>query len=322
MNVQEVPGQKLTEGCYSGTLNFTGHEFSAGQANPQMKKPLVASGALAAGAALFAARGFWLEPSSLTVRTYRIEIPRWPAAQPGLRVALVSDLHVGSPFNGLDNLERVVARTNAERPDLVLLAGDFVISSVKGGHFTEPERIAPVLRNLSAPLGVYAILGNHDFWFDAGRVRRALEGAGIPVLDDCARRIRSGRFDFWLVGVSDWMEGRHDVAGALVQVTDDGPVLLFTHHPDIFPEIPARASLVMAGHTHGGQVYIPLLGRPVVPSEYGERYAIGHIVEDGRHLFVTPGIGTSIIPVRFLVPPEISILDLYPEESRRTPGIP
>jgi predicted MPP superfamily phosphohydrolase len=100
------------------------------------------------------------------------------------------------------------------------------------------------------------------------------------------------------------------VAGTLARVPAGAPVLVFTHNPDIFVDIPPRVSLTLAGHTHGGQVYIPFIGRPIVPSHYGERFAIGHVVEGGRHLFVTPGLGTSIIPVRFLVPPEISVLTL------------
>jgi hypothetical protein len=91
-------------------------------------------------------------------------------------------------------------------------------------------------------------------------------------------------------------------------VSDDAPVLAFTHNPDVFPHVPARVALTIAGHTHGGQVVLPLLGRPLVPSAYGQRYAIGHVEEDGRHLFVSSGLGTSIFPVRFGVPPEISIV--------------
>src|SRR5262249_17410332 len=96
-------------------------------------------------------------------------------------------------------------------------------------------------------------------------------------------------------------------------VPDDAPVLVITHNPDVFPEIPARVALTLAGHTHGGQVWLPLVGRPIVPSRYGQRYAIGHVVEDGGPLFVTPRIGTSIGAVRFLVPPEVSVLELDAE---------
>ena len=254
--------------------------------------------------------GFFVEPSLLFNESYEIQLPGWPAGCDGMRVAVLADLHVGSPFNGLDKLNDVIALTRRADPDLILLAGDYVIHGVRGGHFVPPEQTAALLGQLSAPVGVFAVLGNHDWWLDAGRVRAALESNGIPVLEDAATRIRGGACNFWLVGISDYMEGRHDIARALAQVTDSAPVLAFTHSPDLFPDVPARVALTIAGHTHGGQVYLPFIGRPIVPSRYGERYAIGHVVEEGRHLFVSPGLGTSILPVRFLVPPEVSMLTL------------
>ena len=114
----------------------------------------------------------------------------------------------------------------------------------------------------------------------------------------------------WVAGVGDYWAERYDVSKALFALPLGVPAIGLTHNPDLFPEIPDRFSLIVAGHTHGGQVYLPFLGRLIVPSEYGQRYAIGHVIEGGRHLFVTPGVGTSIIPVRFLVPPEISVLEL------------
>lgn len=259
---------------------------------------------------------FVVEPASLRNEDHAIAIPSWPAGCEGLRIAVLADLHVGSPWNGPDKLDRVIALTQHAQPDLVLLAGDFVIHGVRGGTFTPPEPIAAALGQLEAPLGVFAVLGNHDWWFDAPRVRAALESNGIPVLEDAATRIHGSACDFWLVGISDYWEGRHDVPGALAQVTDEAPVLAFTHNPDIFPDVPARVNLTIAGHTHGGQVYLPLIGRPIVPSRYGQRYAIGHVVEQGRHLFVSSGLGTSIIPVRFLVPPEVSVLTLRSSAER------
>jgi predicted MPP superfamily phosphohydrolase len=253
---------------------------------------------------------FGVEPASLRVREHRLAIPGWPAGQSGMRIALLSDLHVGSPYNGPGKLKEVVRRTNEARPDLILILGDLVIQDVLGGRFVPPERIAPELGGLRAPLGVYAVLGNHDRWLDGRRVLAALTKAGIPVLEDRAVEITRGGPPFWLVGVSDYWTAPHDIRGALGQVTNGDPVLLFSHNPDIFPRIPARVSLTLAGHTHGGQVYIPLIGRLVVPSVFGQRYAIGHVVEGGRNLFVSPGVGTSIFPVRFLVPPEISIVRL------------
>ncbi len=259
---------------------------------------------------------FWWEPARLTSRTYRLEIPRWPAECSGLRVAVAGDLHVGSPHQGIETLREVVEEVRALQPDLVLLAGDFVIQGVIGGEFVPPEATARELARLTPETPVYAVLGNHDWWLNEKRVTAAFESSGIPVLEDQARELRLGRCSFWLVGLGDFWEGDPDVESATRDVPPGTPALALTHNPDLFPRLTDRFSLVVAGHTHGGQVYVPLVGRPVVPSEYGERYAIGHVVEGGRHLFVTPGLGTSILPVRFLVPPEISILELHPRLLR------
>lgn len=248
-------------------------------------------------------------------------LPGWPAATGDLRIAVLADLHTGSPHNDLEKLQEVVRATNRAHPDLVLLAGDFVIQGVVGGHFVEPEASARVLRSLQAPLGVYAVLGNHDWWLEGARVRKALEDEGIPVLEDRAIPLLFNRRPFWLAGVSDFWEAAHDVRRALTGVDEASPVIVVTHNPDVFPEIPDRVTLTIAGHTHGGQVVAPGLGRPVVPSQFGERYAIGHIVEGGRHLFVSTGIGTSILPVRFRVPPEISMIILRSGVPHRQPSL-
>jgi len=137
-------------------------------------------------------------------------------------------------------------------------------------------------------------------------VRHALESIGVTVLENQATEVNFGRCRLWLVGIGDLWEGHPDVRRAFSAIDDDAPVLAITHNPDIFPELPARASLVIAGHTHGGQVNL-LPGQPSV--RFGH-YIAGPIVDQGRQLFVTPGIGTSILPFRFRVPPEISRLTL------------
>jgi len=270
----------------------------------------VAAGLLSAAALALGVWAFGIEPASFETRTHRLSIPDWRADLAGLRIAVLADLHTGSPFNGIEKLARIVDATNALKPDLILIPGDFVVQGVVGGRFVSPEESAAVLTRLKAPLGVWATLGNHDWWLGAARVQSALEKNGIGVLEDRAVRIERGGAPFWLVGISDFWEGPHDVRKAMSQVGDASPVLAFTHNPDIFPALRGRFSLLIAGHTHGGQVRLPLLGRPIVPSEYGERFAVGHVVEDGRHLFVSTGLGTSILPVRFRVPPEITVLEL------------
>jgi len=267
-------------------------------------------------ALVFAVLGVWafiVEPASLTTSRQALALPGWPKELAGLKVAVLADLHVGSPFNGIDNLERIVRMTNELAPDLVLIPGDLVIDGVLGGRWVSPEDSAAVLSRLSAPLGVWASLGNHDWWLDAPRVQTALEKRGIRALENDAVYLARGGAHFWLIGISDFREGPLDLPRARSKVTGAGPVLAFTHNPDVFPVIPWGFSLLVAGHTHGGQVRIPLFGTPIVPSKYGQRYAAGHVVENGRHLFVSPGIGTSILPVRFRVPPEITLLELYPE---------
>ncbi|MEZ5591908.1 MAG: metallophosphoesterase [Gammaproteobacteria bacterium] len=251
---------------------------------------------------------FWWEPGSLRKANYTLNIPQWPQPCSGLRIAVLADPHTGSPYNGLDKLNEIVDLTLQAQPDLILLAGDYVVQEVLGGQFIAPEDMTPVLARLEAPMGVYAVLGNHDWWLDGARVRQALEQDGIPVLEDTAINLTHGDCRFWLAGISDFWEAPHDIAATLARIPAATPVLAFTHNPDIFPVLPSRITLTIAGHTHGGQVYFPVLGRLIVPSHFGERFAIGHIQEADRHMFVSPGLGTSILPVRFLVPPEISIL--------------
>jgi uncharacterized protein len=257
--------------------------------------------------------GFVWEPSRLTEKSYTLKIPNWPASCANYRIAIASDIHAGAPYIGLKKIDRVVTMIQAEKPDMVLLPGDFVIQEVLGGSFIAPETLAQHLKPLLQQTKVYAVLGNHDAWLDSQRVQTALEGVGISVLEDHAVEISYGQCRFWLVGLSDFNEGKGEYVKAFAEIPDKATTLAFTHSPDIFPDITEPYSLMIAGHTHGGQVALPLVGRLVVPSKYGQRYAIGHIVENYRHLFVTPGIGTSILPVRFGVPPEISVLNLQPE---------
>ena len=260
--------------------------------------------------AFLAIWAFVIEPSRLVLRETRITLPSWPANFKGLRIAVISDLHAGSPFITLDKIQQVVEMTNAARPDLILLPGDFVIQGVMGGKFMEPEVMASALKGLRARFGVFATLGNHDWWYNGQRVRKSLENAGITVLENDAAMIERDGAVIWVVGIGDKWEGKPDISSALARVGVDVPIIAVTHNPDIFPSIPARVALTIAGHTHGGQVALPIIGRPIVPSDFGERYAAGHIIEGPKHLFVTTGVGTSILPVRFRVPPEISLLTI------------
>lgn len=258
--------------------------------------------------------GIWgvlIEPRRLVVHPVDLALPGWPREQPALRVALLSDLHVGSPHWSIGRLHVLVDAVNEEHPDVVLLAGDYMIDGVKLGTKTPPEEIGKVLAGLKSRHGTIAVLGNHDWWNDGERVRRALQANGIVVLENEVKTIVHGGMPVTIAGLADLTE-RNAQPDATFALAPPGPVIAMIHEPDIFAMgISERPSITLAGHTHGGQVWVPFFGHPVIPSDYGQRYALGHVVEGGRHLFVTSGVGTSILPVRFGVPPEIALLTMH-----------
>ncbi len=276
------------------------------------KRRLIIAGLLAAP---FIALGFWafaIEPNRLIINDETIALPRWPNGLSGLRIAAISDIHAGSPFIDIAKLQLLVERTNETKPDLIVLLGDYVVRDTWHSTPIAPEAIAAELKNLHAPLGVYAVMGNHDWWYDPTRVRMAFEGQGIRIVDnDVVRLERDGQV-FWLAGIADAWSHEDDIAGTAKRIPEGETAIALTHNPDILPRFPPVFQLTLAGHTHGGQVNLPLLGRRIVPSMFGQRYAAGHIEEDGKHMFVTTGVGTSVFPIRFRVPPEIAVLTIVP----------
>lgn len=267
------------------------------------------------------------EPSRLLVHEDDLVLPHWPVALDGLKIVQLSDLHVGAPWVDLGKLRKVVELSNAQSPDLVLLTGDY-IAHVLGGKLLPPEDIARELAALQAPLGVHAVLGNHDWFFDGLRMKAALGAAGIDVLEDRAMSLERGGTRFWLLGIGDYNETAHDWRTPLADIPPGEAVIAFTHSPDVFPDLPERVTLTLAGHTHGGQVRLPFVGALRVPSKYGSRYDLGAFEEAGHLLFVSPGIGTSILPLRLGVPPRISLLRLHADAmpsqsaSRPSPAAP
>lgn len=253
---------------------------------------------------------FLIEPNRLVINEQTIHLANWPSSIDGLRIAAISDIHAGSPFMDEEKLRDIVALTNQTNPDLIVLLGDFMVRDTWHSTTIEPEVIAEALKGFQSRMGIYAVLGNHDHWYDASRVRAALEKSGIKVLENDVAKLEKNRQTIWLIGLADAWTGRDDIAGTSRRVVAEQPVITLTHNPDIFPRLPSIFDLTVAGHTHGGQVNLPFLGRRVVPSEFGQRYAAGHILEDGKYLFVTTGIGTSVFPIRFRVPPEIAVLTI------------
>jgi predicted MPP superfamily phosphohydrolase len=249
-----------------------------------------------------------IEPDQLRLTRYEIVLDHAPDLR-GLRIAVIADLHGGAPFIDDAKIARVVALTNAAKPDLILLTGD-LNAHVWGSRGMPIDRVIERLKPLSAPLGVYAVIGNHDRWEGAARVTALLQQAGIPVLENTHRLLRGLRRAFHLVGIGDAHRHADDPRLALSGVPRNADALCFTHSPDSFPHLPGTCALTIAGHTHGGQVRLPLLGPPYIPSRYGRRYLAGRIREQGKTLFVATGIGTSILPLRLGVPPEIALLHI------------
>ena len=272
-----------------------------------------------------ASYGVGVEPLlRLRVTDYHVQPQAWPAGFT-LKIAAIADLHACDPWMSLSHIETIVARTNALRPDIIVMLGDYVAGHRHVTGRIEASEWAPVLADLKAPLGVHAILGNHDYWDDRivqrdGRgvpaARRALEAVGIPVYENDAVRLTKDGHPFWLAGLGDQLAywparrfrpvprlGVDDLAATLAKVSDDAPVILLAHEPDVATRVPSRVALQLSGHTHGGQVR--LFGwSPVVPSRYGNKLAYGH-TRTACDVIVSGGLGCSIMPVRIGVPPEI-----------------
>jgi predicted MPP superfamily phosphohydrolase len=253
---------------------------------------------------------FFIEPNRLVIHEETIQIDNWPKELSGLRIAIISDIHTGAPFVNDNKLREIVARTNQLNPDLVVLLGDYMSPNSWHSHRVEPEVTAAGLKDLRAPLGVYSVLGNHDWWYNGNKVRAAFEQNGIRVLENETSEIKWRNSSFWVVGLADLWTRPQRIHETLNKVPEGSTIVAITHNPDIFPSLPRNVQILLAGHTHGGQVNFPIIGRPIEPSDFGQRYAAGHVFEDGHHLFVTTGIGTSILPIRFRVPPEIVLLTI------------
>lgn len=270
--------------------------------------------AVRAAAVILLAVSIWasvVEPSRLVQRDHALMLPHWPQSCDGLRIDVVGDTHTGSPHNGTANLDRVVQALMASDASVVLLAGDYVILQVLLGGYVPGEQIVRHLQPLAARKPVYAVLGNHDWWKGGPAISRAFSGAGIHMIDNRAVPVQVGQCRFWLAGLGDLLEGDPDVPGTYARIPHGQAVIALTHEPDLFPAIPSFTALTIAGHTHGGQ--IDPFPRGVQPGRFvsGSHWLNGWLTDGERHLFVTPGVGTSILPLRLGVPPEISRLTLH-----------
>ncbi|MDI1264485.1 MAG: metallophosphoesterase [bacterium] len=283
------------------------------------------SGGLGALGVSTTAYGFSAPVLRLNVTRYNVSPPKWP---PGLKlkIAALADLHACDPWMSLDRIHAIVARTNALKPDVIVLLGDYVAGHRQVSRFIPAGEWAGVLGGLKAPLGVHAVLGNHDWWDDKTVQRegqgttiaaRALEAVGIPVYENDAKKFSKDGHPFWIAGLGDQLAylparrfrsvrriGVDDLGATLAKVTDTAPVILMAHEPDVARRVPSRVALQLSGHTHGGQVR--MLGwSPIAPS--GQLLTYGH-VRINCDIVVSGGLGCSLMPFRLGVPPEIVLV--------------
>lgn len=257
------------------------------------------------------ARGYWNATRDPVVRTATVAVADWPAGQPPLKILLLSDTHVAGPDMPPERLSRIVGKLNRLKPDLVLVAGDLVSEKRTATHLYSAADVVGPLGNLTAPLGVIVAPGNHDHWFEPDALRGALEKQGLRVLQNEAVKLGP----LIVGGVDDDFTRHADVPKTLAAMDRLGPgvPLLVTHSPDIVPAVKRPVAAIFAGHTHCGQIRLPLIGAISYVSRYGDRFACGDIHDGGQRIFVGAGLGTSLLPLRFNTPPDVWLVTLGPE---------
>jgi len=267
------------------------------------------------------ATGLWLltqasdtfalnQVDKLSVTNQRIELRDLPDAFESLRIAQLSDIHHSETYSE-EQIQRAIDQTNDLSPDMVVLTGDYITATRR-----YVPTVTKMLGALRAVHGTFAILGNHDFWVDAEWITRSLQKTGIEVLRNASTTITSKSDAIKLAGVDDLWMRQSDLKRAMKGTRSNETRILLSHNPEILPEaVDRKVDLVLSGHTHGGQVALPVIGAPHMNSYYNGKTIAGHAIEGGTQIYVNRGLGTVFAPVRLHCPPEITVFELHRAES-------
>ena len=257
---------------------------------------------------------YFIEPRFLVIHEETLKIPNWSAKLNGFKVVAISDIHGGSNHVTEEKLRNLVQGANAQDPDVIVLLGDYVSQTrgQKSALKMPVETIAGNLKGFQAKYGVYAVIGNHDWWYDDKKVRAELERAGIKVLENEVAEIKVGEETVRIWGIEDLWRKWKVPTDAFEEIPNKKNIIAITHNPDsLLFDSPKEIGLMLAGHSHGGQANFPFYGAKAWVND--RRFMAGEAIVDGKHVFVTSGIGTSIVGLRFRVPPEIAVLTLFAE---------
>lgn len=257
----------------------------------------------------------FIEPRLLRINRQILYVPDANRQLNGLKIAVLSDLHIGTIYIDEKKIEKIISLTNLENPDIIFILGDLDSRSI-AYSYKNKSHIINQFKKLSSKYGTYAIYGNHDF-IPANIVEPILQKSKIPLIVDNFVKISDKTREFYVVGLNDkWgNNSQKSIDNVISEIPEKSAVILLVHNPDVFPLVPQRVNLTLSGHNHGGQIYLPLLGGLFVPSKYNQRYIKGHIAENGKHLYVSSGIG-NMAPVRFGNIPEINILTLRSQDKK------
>jgi predicted MPP superfamily phosphohydrolase len=271
---------------------------------------------------------YFIEPRRLVVNEQTLAIKGWDPALDGFKIVAIGDIHGGSNAVDEAKIRKIVEVTNAQNADLIVLLGDYVSQADHSPPLGDRNLKMPIhtvaenLAGLKAIYGVVAVMGNHDDWYSNGEVTNELRAIGYTVLDNQIDTLNVNRKSIRILGlrdqlhIGDWKTYTDGLKQAIANDNGTGPIIALEHSPDVLPIISGELSissdlrLMLAAHTHGGQVWLPIIGTPIVPSSYGQKYSYGHKQENGVDMFVTSGVGTSILPFRFMMPPEIAVLTI------------